>query len=235
MRVKGFSLIESLISLSLFLIIALAGLEVFGVSRRIYASLQKKEEASRTAVCALDKIKSDLASAGEGLVQAMRLGAVQGVSIRDGGFVILSSEAELSLAQDAAAGQSLLILSSTNGLKAGREICLSAPGRAEVHAISAVQGLGIVLSGPLGHSYLKEETGLCLLRQVSCFLDGRTGLIRRKVNAGPAQPLLEDAAAFECTYDEPGNMARVKIRLRDDEEKTYEIAFFPKNTGLAVI
>jgi hypothetical protein len=27
----------------------------------------------------------------------------------------------------------------------------------------------------------------------------------------------------------------VRIRLRDDEEKTYEITFFPKNTGLAAV
>jgi len=232
---KGFSLIESLISLSFFLLVALAALEFFGISRRIYASLEKKEESSRTAACALDKLKSDLGSAGEGLVRPIRLGALRGIDGRDNGFVMLSREAELSLAEDAAAGQTLIVPGSMDGLRAGQDVCLFDSRHAEVRAIASLQGNCLVLSSPLSHSYIKEEADICTLRQISYYLDGRTGIIRRKVNASPAQPLLEGASAFECSYDEAGNLAAVRIRLRDDEEKTYEITFFPKNTGLAAV
>ena len=235
MRNKGFSLIESLISLSFFLLVALAGLEFFGVSRRIYASLEKKEESSRAAACAMDKLKSDLGAAGEGLVRPIRLGALRGVNGRADGFVMLSREAELSLAEDAAAGQTLIVAGSVEGLRAGQDVCLFDSRHAEVHAIVSLQGNGLVLSSPLSHSYIKEEADICALRQISYYLDGRTGIIRRKVNASPAQPMLEGASAFECSFDEAGNLAAVRIRLKDDEEKTYEITFFPKNTGLAAV
>jgi len=232
---KGFSLIESLISLSFFLLIALAGLEFFSISRRIYASLEKKEESSRTAACALDKLKSDLGSAGEGLVRPIRLGALRGVDGRDDGFVMLSRDSELSLAENAAAGQTLIVPGSMDGLRAGQDVCFFDSRHAEVHTIASLQGNGLVLSSPLSYSYIKEEADICTLKQISYYLDGRTGVIRRKVNSSPAQPLLEGASAFECSFDEAGNLAAVRIRLRDDEEKTYEITFFPKNTGLAAV
>ena len=232
-RNKGFSLIEGLLSMTLTLLTAMAGLEAFSVSRRVYASLQKKEEAGRAAACALDKVKSDLASSGEGLVRELRLGDMKAVEGIAEGISILSRGEGLFLAQDAAGGQSAILLGSTKGLRAGQEVCLSGPGKAEMRVIAAVEGGRVVLSSPLAHSYETEEADLCTVRRVSYFLDERTRIVRRRVNAGSAQPLLEGVSEFDCSFDEAGNLAVIKIRLRDDEEKTYEITYFPKNSGLA--
>ena len=65
---KGFSLIECLISLSLFLIIVLACLEFFGKTRNIFFKLKENKEAREGVLAALGKIRTDLNQGGAGLI-----------------------------------------------------------------------------------------------------------------------------------------------------------------------
>jgi hypothetical protein len=66
-------------------------------------------------------------------------------------------------------------------------------------------------------------------------LDDAKGVIRRKVNASPAQPLLEDVAAFEFDYDRNANLVRLVLAMKLSEEKKYETTVFPKNIAMASI
>jgi hypothetical protein len=103
--------------------------QAFSVSRRVYASLQKKGPIGRRR--RPDKMKSDLASMARAWFGRSAWGCE-----RDGRRItILSREEDLSLAQDAAEGQSS-ITGSTKGWKAGREICLSSPGKADMLMIA---------------------------------------------------------------------------------------------------
>jgi type II secretory pathway pseudopilin PulG len=70
----GFSLIESLLSLSLFLIIFLSSLEFFGFTRDIFLKLKTKQEVKEAALATLDKMRFDLLKAGLGLQQPISLG-----------------------------------------------------------------------------------------------------------------------------------------------------------------
>ena len=89
---KGFSLIESLISLSLFLIIVLISLELFGRTRDIFLKLKNNEDAREAALAALDKMSTDLLGGGSGLIDPIRLGILEGVSQNSGTLIILSKE-----------------------------------------------------------------------------------------------------------------------------------------------
>ena len=57
--------------------------------------------------------------------------------------------------------------------------------------------------------------------------------MRRKVNASPAQPLLEDVASFEFEYSKDDNLVRLNLALKAEEEKKYETIVFPKNVAMA--
>jgi competence protein ComGF len=74
-----------------------------------------------------------------------------------------------------------------------------------------------------------------LLRRISIFFDDTKGVIRRRVNASPAQPLLEDVASFEIECNRDANLVRLDLALKADEEKKYETTVFPKNTAMASI
>jgi len=231
---NGFSLIECLISLSLFLIIVLSCLEFFTRTRNIFFKLKEKEEAREAVLAALDKMRTDLHQGGAGLIDPIQLGILEGISEDNVLLTILSKEKELSLCNDLIEGQTRIQLESTSGLKKGREICTFDSLNGEVLSISSVDKESIVLSSPLSLSFIKEETSIILIKKISLYLDEKNLTLRRKINSSPAQPLLEETSFFSFERDEASNLVKLRLQLKTNKEKFYEISVFPKNAALAV-
>ena len=232
---KGFSLIESLISLTLFLIVVLASLEFFGFTRNLFLKLKNKEERKEAALSALDKMKTDLLTAGSGLLEPIQLGLLEGITENESTLVILSKEKSLSPLNDLVEGQTRIQLVSTKKVKRRREICIFDSTKGEVKSISSVSKKSIVLSSPLNFSFQKEKTSVFLLKKISLFLDKNKNILRRRVNSSPAQPLLEEVAMFGFNYEKATNLARLRVtfKSKSSKDKEYEIFVFPKNSALA--
>jgi len=224
---------ESTLALALFLIVVLASLEFFGFTRGLFLKLKTNEETREAALSALDKMRVDLLAGGSGLLEPIELGLLEGISQEEGTLVILSKEKNLSPLNDLLEGQTRIRLQSANELKKGREICIFDSHKGEVKSISNADKKSIVLSSPLNFSFLKEKTQVCLLKKISLFLDKDKKILRRKTNASPAQPLLEDAILFGFSYEKASNLVRLHLALTSNKEKKYEIWVFPKNAALA--
>jgi hypothetical protein len=230
---KGLSLVESLISLSIFLAIVLASLEFFGFSRSLYLKLKTQEETGLAAFSALERMKTDLLRAGAGLLDPIHLNLVEGITKADEALIILSKEKNFPPVTNLFEGQTRIQLESTEGIKKEREICIFDSSKGELKSISSVDKKSIALSSPLGFSFLKEKTRLALLERISLFYDSEEKTIRRKVNSSPAQPLLEEAASLSFDYEKTTNIVRLRLALASRKEKIYEISVYPKNTALA--
>lgn len=232
---EGFSLIESLISLSLFLIILLSSLEFFASIRSHFLKLKDEQEVNEAAYSALDKMRKDILQGGSGLTVPVRLGVLEGISDNNGSFIIYAQEKDLSLLTDLTPGQTRILVGSTKKIKKGRELCIFDFDKGEVKSISSVYKDSLVLSSPLDSFYLKDKASLVLLKKISFFLDEDKHLLRRKVNASPAQPLLEDVTFFDHDYQKTSNLARLRLALKanKNKEREYEISVFPKNMALA--
>lgn len=229
---KGFSLIESLLSLSLSLIIVLASLEFFGFTRNLFFKLKTKQEAKEAALAALDKIRFDLLEAGLGLQQPICLEILDGITGSEDTLIIISKEENFTPLDDLAPGQTSIQLNSTAKLKKGRKICVFNSTQGEVKSISSVEEESVALSSPMNLSFLKEETSVLLLREVSFFLDKNNHTLRRKVNTSSAQPLLEEVDLFDFHHEKERNLVRLSLSLKSNKEKAYETSVFPKNIAL---
>ncbi len=224
---------ESILSLTLFLIVVLASLEFFGFTRNLFLKLKDKEETKEAALLALDKMKTDLLAGGSGLLEPIELGLLEGITRNEGTLVILSKEKYLTPLNDLLEGQTRIRLQSTRGVKKGRDICIFDRSKGEVKSISRVTKKSIILSSPLNFSFLKEKSQALLLKKISLFLDKDKQILRRKTNSSPAQPLLEDAALFGFNLEEASVLVRLHLALESNKEKKYEISVFPKNVALA--
>jgi type II secretory pathway pseudopilin PulG len=232
-RKKGFSLIESLISLSISFIIFISAFEFFGVSRNVFFSLNKQEKALEAATFSLDKMKIDILEAGLGLIQPIQSGLIEGLTITDSTISVRRRDIEIPLNQDLVRGQTRISLSRAYKIKRGQQICIIDSQKGEVLSIFSAKTKSIILASPLEESYLKEESNLILLRRISYFLDEKTNILRRKVNNSPSQPLLEEVAQFDFVHEVSSNLVRLYLILEAKKEKPYEMSILPKNMALA--
>jgi len=233
MKKTGFSAIETSLCLALFLIILLAAYEAFGITKDFFFRFKKAEEENQTAMAALDKMRIDLLRAGSGLLPLIRMEAVEGIAMANNALIISSGEKTFSLLADIPEGQASLSVETTAGLSPGREVSVFDEAKAEIKTISSIDGESILLTSPLEASYSMNETRVVLLEKTALFLDEKTCSIRRKVNASPAQPLLEDVLYFEFVYEKESNLAKLGFALKNNKEKKHELWVYPKNIALA--
>ncbi len=232
MTKKGFSLIELLIGMTLFLIILIAGAEFFGHARGLFFKLKDAEEDAQAAYSALDRIRVDLIKGGRGLTEALGLGLLAAVEAGPDRLIILSSAGPRALGQDIDPGSTLVVLDKVEGIKKGDGVCLLEGFRGEVRNVASVEGNTLVLDLPAEAGYSAADGRALPIERVSYYMGTRDRVVRRQVNASPAQPLIESVGDFRYSYDLSSNLASVIIAISPHKEKSYGIVVFPKNAGL---
>jgi len=232
---RGVSLIESLISLSLFSLLILSSLQFFGFARRSFYKLKDAQESREAALSALEKMKIDLLHGGFGLLKPIQLGLLEGIREDGKTLIILSRDKNLQLLDDLFPGQKKISLETTKRIKKGRGICLFDSKKGEVKQVISLDKKSIVLSTPLDNGFLKENSQVLLIKKISLFFDEKKQILRRKVNNSPSQPLLEEVLSFDFSYTEVSNTVNLSLSLKSKKEKKHEISVFPKNTALARI
>lgn len=230
---RGISLIECLIGLSLFLLVILMALGFFDTARTLFFKLKEAEEEDLAAMAAMDKMRLDSLQAGRGLLDPMRLELMDGLSVEGGVLTIISAEKKLELDEDPVSGQTRVSFAPAEGLNKGKSICFFSKEYGEIASISSSEQNPVVLAGPLVHSYARGFCEAVLLEKVRIFLDLKTGMIRRAVNAASAQPLLENARSLSLDFDKTANLLRLEIISDSKMEKKYEFSVYPKNTALS--
>jgi prepilin-type N-terminal cleavage/methylation domain-containing protein len=232
---RGFSLFECLVALALSSFVILASLEFLGLAQKAFFRLKEREEAGQGALAALDKIRIDLLHAGRGLAGEMALGLVEAALTPDEGLRTTSLERTLALAAEARAGDTRLLLASTADIAAGQDICLCDGAAGEVRTVVAVErGAGaVVLREALERAYSPGTASVALLERVAYFLDAPARILRRRVNAASAQPVLENTAAATYLFDPEAGLVRVRLELDLQGAPAYETTVFLKNPALA--
>ncbi|MCX6566651.1 MAG: hypothetical protein NTW38_09595 [Candidatus Aminicenantes bacterium] len=230
--VRGFSLLESLISLFIFFLIFVGSLEFFGTVRRVFYRLQSRQENRQAAWAALDKIRTDVLAAGQGLARPMRLGLLAAFEQIDGRWVLVRAEASPSLSSDPRAGQTILAVAETDGDWAGRTVCLYDKTKGEKAIVRSSENGILTLSTPLQYDYRASETTAAVLRTTSVYLDVGQNILRRKIDSSPAQPLLEDVLSFALSVDSGTCLAETQLALASEPEESYALKILARNASL---
>jgi prepilin-type N-terminal cleavage/methylation domain-containing protein len=234
MKAKGFTLIECLIGLSLSLLVVCSTLEFFCSAEKHFLDLKDKEEAGQDVLAALDKIRIDVLHGGQGLVQPMSLGLVDGVAPAPDGLLLSRAEGRVVLAENVAAGSVRIPALSTGDFKSGRDLCIYDEEKGEVRRISAVEPEAIILSAPLEFDYGAGTGTFSQIETVRIIWDEATGVLRRQANSSSPQPLLENVESAAFAVDAPASLGRVRLKLNRQGEKFYEMWIFLKNPALAL-
>lgn len=229
---KGVTLIETVLSAALLLFVSLIGLECFISARRLFVDLKASQEGDLAAAAALESLRRDASRAGEGLSIPIELGLCDGAELRPDGFAVRYAAEVKSLAADIVPGQTKIFLESTEGLGPGRDICLCADDRAEINSVRSAGDGWIVIEPGAGNSYGRLE-GFCIaIDVVTNRFDRTSRILRRRINNGSGQPLIEDADMFEAEWDPAAPLFRFRLRLNMKKGKTHETSVVPKSLAL---
>lgn len=230
----GFSLLECLISLSLGLLILISALEVFSQSRKIFNKLKETQESSLAAVATLEKIREDLEAAGAGLPRRIFDSDLKVLEATGGSLIIFSKDDFLRLTSEAwTAQESLQIELKTarlSSLRNGRALYITDGTKGQLIFITGVWETRLSISPPLSDSYKVGQTEIYLLRKVEIYLDTDQKILRRKVNDTSGQPLMEEVASFESTYDSEKNLVESSLSTESGGKSyEYQQVIYPKN------
>lgn len=226
------SLIESLIGLALLLLFSAAALQAFVLLRTRFDRIRARNENREAVLAALTRLRFDLAEAGLGLSDALSAGLLEGVSEGESSLVLVSLDRNLEPASPLVPGQTALPLRSASAVSRGRRICLMENTRGETVEVTAVLENHIVVSPPLEGAYSLEAGRLFLLRDITYLLDETFQILRRRVNASSAQPLMEEACFFEAGWAEDARVLRVTLVHAREKEREHVISLVPKNLVL---
>ncbi len=235
MRRPGFALLEALLGLALSLLALTAGFEFFARAQRGFTQLKAREEGAQSALAAVDRMRIDLLHAGRGLAAEIALGLVEAAAADAAELRTVSLERVLELAAAAGAGDTRLALVSTADVAAGQIVVLRDGAAGEARTVVRVEPGAVVIDAPLGRDYAPagpEGPRLALLETVAYRLDA-AGVLRRRVNASPAQPLAEDIAAAGWTLEPAAPLVRLRIQPRTEGVPPHEATVFLKNAALA--
>ena len=231
-RSPGFSLLEALLSLTIFFLIFAGSLEFFGTARRVFFRLLSRQENHQAAWSALDRIRSDVLLAGRGLVRPMRLGIVAPAEEAGGRWVLVRAGAAPVLTAGPRAGETTVAVAGANPDWAGKTLCLYDRTRGEKAVILEAVGGILTLSSPLDCDYRIPEASAAVLQTTSLFLDAGQGVLRRKSDSSSAQPLLEDVHSFTFIYDSETCLAEARLSLASAPEEFHALKILARNALL---
>lgn len=226
---RGFTLIEFIFAMSLFLVVILAAFEFLSQNKKIFLRLKEKQEAEQAVMIALDRIKIDLLQAGCGLWPEASQGFIQPISVNNNTLYIIQAEIILKLAEDAPAGAKSLNLTTSPGLSSGRDLILLDGKNAELNTVASSSRRVLNLTRPISRPLSARTARISVLYKVTYYLDNQAYILRRKVNSSSAQPLLEKVKEANFGYEQASNLAAAGLTLIYRSELKHEIKIFPKN------
>lgn len=234
-RTAGFSLLESLIALTLSFFIFLAGIEIFSMARKTLSKLEEAQTIEEAVSAAIDRIRADVRNAGRGLAGPPGVEIVKSLEADGEILIVRSGEAATRLTADAAAGQSILPIADGRQFPAGRTICVMDESKGETALIASAGTSCLTLASPLSGAYGRAGSAVVLVQKITLYMDAGRSVLRRKVDAGTGQPLLEDALSFAFSIGSPSPLVTVAVRSKLGKGETHGTTVHARNAALSIL
>jgi len=222
---------ESLIALSLMLLIMAALVKGARICRQFSFKFKEAQEFNQEIWAGQDRLRRDLNRAGLGLEPCLASGLLLAIETKTSGFSIYSREASFPLKTELAAGSIIVPVNHNNSISRAQLIALVDDNRVELFKVERAEKDRLFLNQPLKESYSSQGSVLAI-EEVFYSYDQGNKILRRKVNASPSQPLLEKVTSFSWSNEASGPI-KIKLTLESEKEMTYEIRVLPKNALIA--
>ncbi|HLP49125.1 MAG TPA: type II secretion system protein [Candidatus Kapabacteria bacterium] len=217
--IKGFSLLEMLVVLSLTCILSTVAIaHVVGANRcsqKIINNQQRMEAIFHT----VDSIRSDLTKCGMRLQEASTRFGFPLFEYNDQNFKVLYGTSEESLLADCWKGGKEILANRNDFFSKQKEVLIydAERGNYEFNVINGISGNTLLLTYSLKNDYSKNSTAI-VLKYVEYKIYPAEKTLKRKVNNGYFQPLLEEVTDFHVKFYPESIAVLYRLEINNKEQ-----------------
>jgi len=217
--IKGFGILEMLVSLSLGLgvltVIIAHAMETGRVAKKITSNQGRLEAIFHT----VDTIKSDLNKCGMRLQEAGKYFNIPSFESSQGNFKVTYGLADEQLLENALPGQQTLKIVKNEFFKKDRIVLIYSLQQQtwEFNEIEDFSSGVLVLKSPLQNDF-PGNSQVLVLKKVEYKFYPAQRLLKRKADKGNFQPLLEEVTDFYVTFFPDANSVLYRIEVNKKEQ-----------------
>jgi hypothetical protein len=217
--IKGFSILEMVVALTISLciltfVVANVG-ESMRISRRVISNQQKMESIFHT----VDMIRSDLTKCGMRLQDAARYFSFPLFENSDFSFKVIYGIEDENLLADSLVGANYIMVNRNEYFQVKRKIIIYDPDK-EIYETNEIKGFNstrLILLNTLQNNYPKNSVAV-VLKEVEYKLYSEQNSLKRKVNKGYFQPVIEEVTDFNVKFYPEARSVLYRIEVNKKEQ-----------------
>jgi prepilin-type N-terminal cleavage/methylation domain-containing protein len=199
--IKGFSLLEVLvaltISLSILTVVFTNVTESARHSKKVITNQQRIEAIFHT----MDSIRTDLTKCGMRLNEASTFFSFPLFENGSSSFKVIYGIEKEPLLEDSTSGGNTITMNRNEFFQKKKKIVIYDPERKvyEINEIKEISGNQFTLLNNLQNDYARHSTAV-IVNEVEYKLYSSQNALKRKINNGYFQPLMEEVTDFQITF-----------------------------------
>lgn len=217
--IKGFSLVEVLVVLTLTLIIVSMIVSNVMETNRCGQKIINNQQRLESIFHTVDTIKSDLTRCGMRLQEAADTFGFSTFEYTDQSLRVLYGVAEEVLLEKGFPGESAITINRNDYFSSRKEILIYDSDREcyEFNLINKYEGDRLLLTYELQNDYSMNST-VVVLKEVQYKIYEDQNILKRKVNRGYFQPMIEEVTDFNVTYYPESVSVLYRIEVNKKEQ-----------------
>jgi len=216
--IRGFTMIELLVGLTLMLTVFSLVITNMGQSVKTARDLTRRQNLLEAVFFTVDRLKEDLVKCGMRFQELRRVWDIPVISHTPSSVAITYGKAGTFLSQPAQKGEDWLMAENLHCFAKNKQIVIYDPAF-QAHEFAKIRRIrnGLIhLQEKLVHGY-PENAVVILIRRIEYKYYQKQGILKRKVDRGYFQPLVEEVTDFQVSVSprNPALLYRLEINRRE--------------------
>jgi len=216
---QGFTLMEllvaSAIGIGILSVVIVNIAHSSALSSRVVSQQQNLEALFHT----VDTIKSDLSRCGMRMQEAAAEFAIESFQTQENGFALRYGISSSELTKPAVKGDSHIEISADDFARKRKAVLIYSisQGVFEFNKIDSVAGNQLKMKKPLADNY-PENSPVVILKEIQLRHYPRTHQLKRRLDSGYFQPLIENVTDFASTYYPESRSVLYRLEINHREQ-----------------
>lgn len=216
---QGFTILELLVASAISIGILSIVIVNIAHSSSLSGKLVSQQQSLEALFHTVDTIKSDLSKCGMRMQEAAEKFSLEAFQPGEDGFAVQFGISSSVLMESAPGGAVDIETTGDDFARPRKKVLLYSIEKSvfEFNEIQSVSGNRVTLKKALNHTY-PETSPLVIIKEVRLRFYSRTGQLKRRLDNGNFQPLMDNVTDFASTYFPESRSVLYRIEINNREQ-----------------